>query len=168
MYDLVQVPDPSHPHSSSSSPSSSPLTFHTDHAMQAKFNRSRPESSVASREDKMKSPLGTQNLGQGTGPGSALGMAPGSGIFQVMEAAVLDLAAPWGKETFKVNLILYDKDRALCSALETAVWVRRDCYCYCYCYFCYNSYCSCYCYCYCLSFCYCCCYCHYCCCCCCS
>jgi hypothetical protein len=85
----------------------------------------------------MKSPLGTQNLGQGTGPGSALGMAPGSGIFQVMEAAVLDLAAPWGKETFKVNLILYDKDRALCSALETAVWVRRDCYCYC----CYKSCC---------------------------
>ena len=87
----------------------------------------------------MKSPLGTQNLGQGTGPGSALGMAPGSGIFQVMEAAVLDLAAPWGKETFKVNLILYDKDRALCSALETAVWVRRDYYCYCYC--CYKSCC---------------------------
>jgi hypothetical protein len=41
-----------------------------------------------------------------------------------METAVLDLAAPWGKETFKVNLILYDKDRALCTALETAIWVR--------------------------------------------
>lgn len=101
--------------------------------MQAKFNRSRPESSVASREDKMKSPSGTQNLGQGSGPGSALGMAPGSGIFQLMETSVLDLAAPWGKETFKVNLILYDKDRALCSALETAVWVRRECHCYCCC-----------------------------------
>ena len=93
--------------------------------MQAKFNRSRPESSsVASREDKMKSPGGTQNIGQGVGQGSASGSIPGSGIFQLMETAVLDLAAPWGKETFKVNAILYDKDRALCSALETAVWVR--------------------------------------------
>jgi hypothetical protein len=109
-YDLTQVPHP---------PLLSSYT-----TTQAKFNRSRPESSVASREDKMKSPLGTQNIGQGAGPGSALGMTPGSGIFQQMETAVLDLAAPWGKETFKVNLILYDKDRALCTALETAIWVR--------------------------------------------
>ena len=40
-----------------------------------------------------------------------------------MECAVLDLAMPWSRDNFKINAVLYDKDRSLCSALEAGVWV---------------------------------------------
>ena len=40
-----------------------------------------------------------------------------------MEKAILDLLVPWGKDTFKVSSVLYEKDTGMCVALETAVWV---------------------------------------------
>lgn len=40
-----------------------------------------------------------------------------------MECAVLDLAMPWSRDNFKLNAVLYDKDRSLCSALEAGIWV---------------------------------------------
>ena len=49
----------------------------------------------------------------------------GPGPFQLMEKCILDLTVPWGKETFKVNNVLYNKDQAMCVVLENAIWVRR-------------------------------------------
>ena len=42
-----------------------------------------------------------------------------------MEKSILDLIALWGKDHFKVNNILYEKDQALCAVLENAIWVRK-------------------------------------------
>ena len=57
------------------------------------------------------------------GTGSGQGSVPLSGVFHLMECAVLDLAMPWSRDNFKINAVLYDKDRSLCSALEAGVWV---------------------------------------------
>ena len=43
--------------------------------------------------------------------------------FEEIEKTVLELLKIWGRETFVVNRQLYEKDEAVCSALEHAVWV---------------------------------------------
>ena len=91
-----------------------------------KSNRSRPESSASSREEKLlRSPQGTQAVGSGTGGGIGSGQTQGLNIFQQMESAVLELILPWSREIFRVSSVLYDKDRGLCNALETAIWVSE-------------------------------------------
>ena len=46
--------------------------------------------------------------------------------FPVAEKAVMDLVAAWGKENFRLNRALYDKDEHLCLLLERAVWHEAE------------------------------------------
>ena len=53
-------------------------------------------------------------------------MISGPSSFQTMEKSILDLISVWSKDHFRVNNILYKKDQALCTVLETSIWVRND------------------------------------------
>jgi len=50
-------------------------------------------------------------------------VAENSDPFAEMESRILEEAAKWRKGTFSVTREVYEKDEALCHALEQAIWV---------------------------------------------
>lgn len=102
------------------------MHFVLKHFIQAKHSRIRPSSSATTREDKANKASSGANQSTGSVSGTGNGTTvtvPLPGVFQLMESAVLDLALSWSRECFKINNVLYDKDRSLCAAIEAGVWV---------------------------------------------
>lgn len=50
-------------------------------------------------------------------------MAENSDPFAEIESRILEEAAKWRKGAFTVTRDVYEKDEALCHALEQAIWV---------------------------------------------
>jgi hypothetical protein len=46
--------------------------------------------------------------------------------FTDIATKILEEAEKWRKSTFQVAREVYEKDEALCSALEQAIWVRES------------------------------------------